>query len=133
MKTEVECVDWTWYLDRITVAGGTLTGTVTLKSVLQWLVSTYLAPYGFSLDAAQEDGPTQTVTGFTWTRKYASEVLRDLTVYSGGYVWSVSPAKVLRMRLPNLGTPTAPFAITDSNGTARDLQWIETTDATRRA
>lgn len=122
--TRCRCVDWTALFDGITVASGAgLTGTLVLKGVLEWLEANYLAAYGFSLHPNQSTGPSQSVTGFSWERKYVSDVFRDLTIWSGGYLLSVSPTKVFRMELPDLNTPTAPFAISESQNTFIDLAW----------
>jgi hypothetical protein len=122
-----ECADWTWYLDRLTIEGGETTGVLTLKGVLEWLQIRF-APYGFILDPAQATGPSASVTGFTWERKYASDVLRDLTSWTGGWVFQVDPNKVWRMVSPSLAATTAPFAISDFNSNARILEWQETSE-----
>jgi hypothetical protein len=125
--TVCECADWTWYLDRLTIEGGELTGTITLEAALDWLQIRF-APYGFTLDPAQATGPSATVTGFTWERKYASDVLRDLTAWTGGWVFQVDPDQEWRMVSPSLAAPTAPFTITDGNSNARVLDWRETSE-----
>lgn len=122
-----DCVDWNYYLDRILIDGGVLTGTVTLKAAIEW-VMTFLAGHGFTLDAAQETGPSYTVSGFQWERKTANGIFQDLTVWSGGWVRTVSPTKVIRFVQPNLASPTAPFAITASTQRASVVEWTESSD-----
>lgn len=123
-----ECADWNYYLDRILVDGGVLTGTITLKAAIEWVVDNFLAGHGFTLDAAQEDGPSYTVTGFAWERKAANAIFQDLTVWSGGWVRTVSPTKVIRFIQPSLASPTAPFAITAASARARVLEWTESSE-----
>jgi hypothetical protein len=126
--TECECSDWTWYLDRITIPGGSIdTPWITLKEGLEWLITNLLSPYGFTLDPTQATGPAGPWK-FEWERKYVSEILRDMSQASGGWVWRVSPAKQLRMDPPTIVTPTAPFSITDSNQKAHTLTWVETSE-----
>lgn len=122
-----ECADWNYYLDRILIDGGVLTGTVTLKAALEW-VMTFLAGHGFTLDAAQDVGPSYTVTGFQWERKTANAIFQDLTVWSGGWVRTLSPTKVIRFVKPNLASPTAPFAITAATKRASVVEWTESSD-----
>ena len=125
---ECECADWTWYLDRVTIPGGAIdTPFITLKAALEWLVANLLTPYGFTLDPAQATGPSGPWK-FEWERKYVSEILRDLTNASGGWIWKVNPLKRLRMIPPTIVTPTAPFGITDTNRMAHELRWTETSE-----
>ncbi len=91
---------------------------VTLKAVLQALVTDHLAQYGIVLAAAQEDGPT--LEPFTWTMQRISDALRELSDRTG-YVAAISPTKVLRMSTP--GSRVAPFTITESAPNIHDLTW----------
>jgi hypothetical protein len=128
MFTECDCVDWTYLLDRITLTSGAFTGTLNLKQVLQWIQG-FVAPYGFILDPTQVDGPTAKVKGFEWERKYVSSALQDLTVWSGGYVFKVSPDMVWKMELPTMAE-TAPFAITDDTSQVQgiELNWTDSNE-----
>lgn len=122
-----DCADWGYYLDRILIDGGVLTGTVTLKSALQWVL-TFLAGHGFTLHASQVDGPSHYVEGFQWERKTAAAIFNDLTVWSGGYVRTVSPLKVIRFVQPNLASPTAPYAINATTKAASRVSWTESSE-----
>ena len=127
--SECECADWTWYLDRVTIPGGAIdTPFISLKQALEWLIANLLTPYGFTLDPAQATGPAGPWK-FEWERKYVSEILRDLTNASGGWIWRVNPLKQLRMIPPTIVTPTAPFSITDTNAKAHELRWMETSES----
>lgn len=128
LLVEVEIVDWWVYLDWILVSGGYGTATVSLKQVLTDLVSLYLTNYGITLDAGQATGPTGSSPGLAWEYKFASEVIRDLTRLSGGWVASITPSKVLSMVAPNLGSPSAPYALTDSASHVETFQWDQKSD-----
>lgn len=122
-----ECADWNYYLDRILIDGGVLTGTITLKAALEW-VMTFLAGHWFTLAAGQATGPSYTVTGFRWERKTANGIFQDLTVWSGGWVRTVSPTKVIQFVQPNLASPTAPFAISATTKRASAVEWTESSE-----
>jgi len=124
---QCDCADWNYYLDRILIDGGVLTGTITLKAALEWVL-TFLAGHGFTLSASQDTGPSYTVTGFAWERKTANGIFQDLTVWSGGWVRTVSPTKVIQFVKPDLLTTTAPFAITAASKAARVVEWAESSD-----
>jgi hypothetical protein len=127
LKTDIVCSDWTWYLDNVTMPGAELTGTYTLKQVLEWIQTNILAARGFTLDPAQVTGPSWDVTGYTWERKTLSAFLRDnVGPATQGYVFYITPAKVWGMKLANLAVADAPFSITDGSGTSQELQWKET-------
>jgi len=102
---------------------------LTLQRILSDLVVHFLnTPYAITLDAAQDVGPTGTHVGLQWKNKSASDVIRDLSALSGlatgaGWVASISPTKVLRMVNPNLGTPSAPYAITDASERNTRIKW----------
>lgn len=126
--TECECADWTWYLDRVSIPGGSIdTPFISLKDALEWLIANLLAPYGFTLHPSQATGPAGPWK-FEWDRKYVSAILRDLTEASGGWTWLVTPTKQLRMIPPTIVTPSAPFGITDTNSRAHELRWVETSE-----
>lgn len=128
-KTDCEVVDWTWYLDNTTIVGGTITGTYTLKQVLEWIQTNYLASRGFTLDPAQVTGPSWDVTGYSWERKTISAALREnIGPAAQGYTFYVTPAKVWGMRKANLGSPTAPFSISDATNNATVLEWTESSE-----
>lgn len=123
LLVSVECVDWWAYLDWILVSGGYGTATVSLEQVLTDLVNNYLSSYGITLSGSQATGPTGSSPGLTWDHKWASEVIRDLTRLSGGWVGSISPAKVLEMVNPSLATPSAPYNLTDARSHAFNISW----------
>lgn len=123
-----ECADWNYYLDRILVDGGVFSGTISLLAFLDWIVDNFLATYGFTLDGAQETGPTHVVSGFRWERKTANAIFQDITVWSGGWIRTVSPTKVIRFIQPSLASPTAPFAITAASARARVVEWTESSE-----
>jgi hypothetical protein len=126
---DCDCVDWSWYLDHISVNAGTLPkGSYTLKAVLQWFQTTYMAGFGFVLDAAQVTGPTVKTLGYSWERMPLPDALRIVGRAAGGYVFQIDPNKTWRMIKPSLATPTAPFSITDGNSNARVLEWTETSE-----
>src|SRR5690606_32683414 len=120
---DVDCVDWVYYLDTITVPGMTLTGTFTLLQVLEWIQDNLLAARGFTLDANQVTGPSWSITGYQFQRMTLSAFLRDhLGPAAAGYVFYVLPDRTWGMANPSLETPTAPFSVTDT-AHARSLQW----------
>lgn len=123
LHASIEAVDWWAYLDWILVNGGYGSATVSLEQVLTDLVDNYLAAYGITLDAAQETGPTGSSPGLNWAYKWAAQVIRDLSTLSGGWVASLSTAKVLRMVKPSLATPSAPYALTDGASHCIALSW----------
>lgn len=124
----VECVDWWAYLDWILVNGGYGTATVSLEQVLTDLVTLYLSAYGITLSGSQATGPTGASPGLNWEYKWASEVIRDLTRLSGGWVAKISPAKVLEMVNPSLGSPSAPYALTDASSHCETFSWTSKSD-----
>lgn len=127
MFTEVECVDWTLYTDWRSVNAGYQPNTVvSLKQVLQDLITYFLGDYGITLAPGQVTGPAGSHPDLRWEHKPVSQVLRDLTTFSGGYLWSISPAKVLEMKLP--GSAPAPFSLTDDSDELLELTWSESSD-----
>lgn len=129
-QTRVTCVDWTWYFDRITVDSGALTGTITLKAVLEWFQMNYLDDYGFTLDPAQATGPSIAVTGFTWERMYVSDAFRGyVTPASGGWVFRVRPDKVWGFYDPSTVTTSAPFSIGNASAPVREPWRVTWTDS----
>lgn len=124
----VEAVDWWAYLDWILVSGGYGTATVSLLQVLTDLVSIYLSPYGFTLSGSQATGPTGSSPGLSWSYKWASEVIRDLSRLSGGWVATITPGKVLEMKNPSLASPSAPFALTDEASHVENFSWSSKSD-----
>lgn len=123
LVVRVSCVDWWVYFDWRLVNGGYGLATVSLLQVLTDLVDLYMAAYGITLDPAQEVGPTGSSPGLNWAAKWASDVVRDLSRLSGGWIASVSPAKVLRMVKPSLLVPSAPYALTDAASHCLGLTW----------
>jgi len=113
----LECGDFFAFADW-TFSNAVFPTAVTLKSVLQTLVSDNLAQYGITLDAAQDDGPT--LEPFSWQVKRVSDAIRELSDRTG-YVARISATKVLRMLLP--GTEPAPFAITEAAPYVHELSW----------
>lgn len=123
LRTHIDCTDYSVYLD-VSHVTETLTGVYTMKAVIQLLIANYLSAYGITLAAGQVDGPSATLTGFTWFQKPMREVFADITKYTS-YVYTLSPTKVLQFVLPNLASPTAPFTITDADANARELNWSD--------
>ncbi len=122
-----DCVEAGWYyIDRLTVDAGSFTGTKTLKQVAQWFQTNYLASRGFTLDPAQADGPSIVVDGFSWERTLGTDALRQITEAFGGWRFRASPALVWGFYTPSTTTPSAPFAITDSDARASEVEWSET-------
>lgn len=116
---DIECTDFCVFADWCSITATYVT-PVTLKAVLEDLADV-LAPYGVTLDAGQVTGPT--LAAFSWTDKKVSDALRELTTRSEGYIWNLTPAKVLSMVLP--GSDPAPWAITDGAPHCRELEWEE--------
>lgn len=123
--TEIRGVDFSAYADWCyTSASFGYAADVTLKAVLQGLVTSYLSRYGITLDPAQVTGPT--LAAFTWNTKRLSEGLRELASRTG-YVWRINAGKVLRMFMP--GTESAPYALTDAAPHCRDLTWSDSRES----
>jgi hypothetical protein len=108
--TAVEASDFNALTDRRLYTTFLLT-TPTLKAALQDIV-TFIP--GATLDAGQVTGPT--LPDLIYFARPVRDVLNDLTVLSGGYLWEVDYNKVLRMYLP--GTYAAPFSVTEANRNA---------------
>lgn len=83
----------------------------TLRDALEDVVA-YI-PGGVVLDPAQVAGPS--LTGMHFDDVKVDEVLNYLTTLTG-YIWEITPNKLLRMYIP--GTLTAPFNITVPNSKA---------------
>lgn len=115
--TDVECGDFSTYTEYVYTTV-TYASPVTLKTVLQALVTNHLAAYGISLDAAQVTGPT--LTAFAWAGVRVADALRELTDRTG-YVLEVSPLKVLKMSTP--GSTSAPFTLTDGAPHCNTVTW----------
>lgn len=126
---ECECVDWNYLLDHIMVDSVSIPGpaAVSLKQALEYVVS-FGAGHGFTLADDQEDGPSAVVRGFEWNEASMNKAFSDLTVWSGGWVRTVSPTKVIKFVQPNQATPTAPFAITGTSKRASAVEWEEALD-----
>lgn len=120
---KVECVDWVAYTSWRT-ASYTFSGNVTLLGMLQLLISNWLTDYGITLHGSQVVGPTVDATNYVWSYKPIENILRDATAYSGGYVFSISPAKVLRMVL-STSAPASPFSITTGASNVQRIEWEE--------
>jgi len=90
----------------------------TLAAVLADLVADKLHLYGVTLAPGQVAGPTL-AAGTGWTSRRGSDVLRDL-VDQTGYMYEISPARVLRMFQP--GTDAGPVALSEATNIA-DLTW----------
>jgi hypothetical protein len=109
IETHITAVDFNSLADRRYV-----TETIssrTLKAVLE-VILPYLE--GVTLDPAQVDGPTLPALAYSYAKTV--DVLNDLTVQSGGFLWEISGTKVLRMFMP--GSEAAPFDITVASGKA---------------
>lgn len=93
-----------------------VTAAGTLKSVLQWMVTTALGAYGFTVDPAQAAGPDLPMIAFPFTT-YA-EALKQLGKLTG-WTCVVSPTRVIRM-YPG-GTVPAPWTINETTDTIHAL------------
>lgn len=118
--THVECGDYFTHLDWAFVTL-TYAADVTLKTVLTDLVAALPGTYGITVDAGQVDGPT--LAAFSWTRKRASDAVRELSQRSQ-YVASMSALKAIKMFVP--GTDAAPKAFTDAATGFLAAQWSDT-------
>jgi hypothetical protein len=115
----LECGDYFTYADWVTT-DFRYDAPVTLKRVLDDLVTGHLAAYGIRLDPAQVDGPT--LAPFFWQGTRVSDAIRDLSSRTD-YVARITATKLLRMFLP--GTEAAPFTITEAAPHAQELTWTD--------
>jgi hypothetical protein len=113
----LDCGDWFTYADWVYTTSGYADG-VSLRAVLNYLVTTHLHVYGITLDPTQVEGPT--LAGFNWDTKRVSDALRELSDRTG-YVVRISPGKALRMFQPM--TIAAPFSLTETATNCRDVTW----------
>lgn len=91
----------------------TISAGLTLKQALQLFVAEF---DGVTLDPAQVDGPTLPADIIASDTK-GTDLLNELSLQSGGYLWSFRAAlgsRLLRMVLP--GSIAAPFNVTPGSG-----------------
>jgi hypothetical protein len=115
-----ECGDYFTYAEWATISRIYDVG-VTLKAVLQDLITDALGAYGITLHPAQVDGPT--LEPFLWRAKKVADAIRELSDRTK-YVAVITPAKALRMFLA--GTDLAPFTMTEAAPHAQDITWADT-------
>jgi len=109
LHLHISFVGYDVLLDRRFITETFAAGT-TLKQILTKIVDDYLAVYGVTLSGSQVDGPALTEE-LVIDGMLGSAVLNNLSNWSEGYLWLMSPTKVLSMALP--GGVAAPFDITD--------------------
>lgn len=126
-KTPCLCVDamvytdWSFWFREFTT-------TVTLKNVLQSLVSDKLSVYGITLDPAQDDGDAfdPFVVGSGGIGQKISDFLRQIaTSCNPPRVVQMSSQRQLRLLIP--GSTTAPFNVTNATPHCLDLNWKDST------
>lgn len=100
--------------------------TITLKRFMQDAIFYALGAYGITLDGAQVTGPSGASPGLSWEDKKLSEIVRDVSILSGGYLSRITPLKVWSMVLP--GSVAAPFTMTTATPNFMDLVWDENND-----
>lgn len=119
--TTISAISFDAMADRRYVSATIPTGT--LKAALI-VLTTYLATYGITLDAAQVDGPS--LPALTYDYRKLRDILDELASFTG-YIWEISYTKVLRMFAP--GTITAPVNIVDGDRRAIGDVEVSTTRA----
>ena len=85
-----------------------------LKGIVNHIVSTWLSVYNITLDPAMTDGP---ILGEQIFDLVSVETALNHLAAITGWVWRITPAKVLEMFAP--GTKTAPFALSPLNANIR--------------
>lgn len=114
-----ECGDWFTYADWATVSH-IYDAEVSIKTVLQDVITEALGAYGITLHPLQVDGPL--LAPFLWRAKKVSDALRELSDRTQ-YVAVITPGKQLRMFLP--GTDAAPVTITEAAPHLQELSWSD--------
>lgn len=117
--TKIDCVDYQVYGDWC-FSSRAYTTNVTLKAVLQDLITDCLGTYGVTLDAGQVAGPT--LPPFAWSNTKVSDAWRSLSTGTG-YVLRIDANKVLKMFVP--GTDSAPFITSDASPHCMALTWVD--------
>jgi hypothetical protein len=120
--TEIEAVDFSVYADWCYI-DLEYTTSVSMKTILQDIITLKLGAYGITLDPAQVTGPT--LGAFKWTTFRVSDGLREVCDRTG-YAYRVSPTKVLTVFLP--GTDPAPYTITDAAPNCVECLWADKSD-----
>jgi hypothetical protein len=121
LVTQVQCGDYATYADWCYTAEDAGSPTpITMKAILQGVVTDYLSRYGITLDPAQVTGPT--INAFERSTIRLSDILRELAEYTG-YVWRISPTKVLSMF--QSGSTSAPYTLTDAAPHSLDVSWAD--------
>jgi hypothetical protein len=124
---DVTCLGW-WFYFTVSLVTIHEEDSITLKEVLQELLSQLPADYGITLDPLQPDGPTFESFNSGENVK-ASEVIRRLqtdTANLGGYVPDLTPNKVLSMY--PAGTVAAPLSLTTATPNCRTAKWKDSND-----
>jgi hypothetical protein len=124
---DVTCLGW-WFYFTVSLVTIHEEDSITLKEVLQELLSQLPADYGITLDPLQPDGPTFDSFNSGENVK-ASEVIRRLqtdTANLGGYVPDLTPNKVLSMY--PAGTVAAPLSLTTATPNCRTAKWKDSND-----
>lgn len=109
ITTSISASDFNAYADG-RVVNTTIGGS--LRTVLQTLV-TYLFPYGVTLDPAQLTAPAPPIPQTVLTWRKLRDVLDEVAIMAGNYIWEIDYNKVFRMLPP--GTAQAPFSIINTN------------------
>jgi hypothetical protein len=126
-STHVQCSDYMVYADW-SFWTKTYVAPVTLKTVLQNLITDKLGAYGITLDAAQDNGDTFApfTIGVAGVGVQVSQVLRNLaTACNPPRVIQMTPGKAISIVAP--GSGVAPFNISDANPHCIDLEWEHST------
>lgn len=115
-RATVTCADWWYYLGKsyVTLVFST---PVTLKAVLEAIVSQLHASLSFTVHAGQVTGPTLAAYTFSGT---AEAAIKDAVSQAGAnYAVKVTPAKAIRAYVP--GTVTSSLSVTDATPNCRSL------------
>jgi hypothetical protein len=117
---DLDLADWGAYADNV-YQTKTYTVPVTMKQVLQDLITDKLGAFGITLDPAQPTGPT--FEAFSWVNKKVSDGIREISdkTTSPKYLARYSPGKVLSM-FPPAGEP-APFNVSDVTPNCESVTW----------
>ena len=116
-STQVTAVDRMHLAHRV-LRNGIVAGPVTLKALLQALVTDNLAAVGVSLAPGQATGPTLETQAFPWST--AAQVLEHLATVTG-YVWRIDAASVLEMWA--VGTKSSGVTFSAGNRNVMRCAW----------
>lgn len=118
--TSITAVDFNGIPDQRYVSG--TYASATMKSRITSIVADYLDDYDIEVDINQANGPTLEAASYDYALS-VTEVLNEISRLSSGYVWNISPLKVLTFTLAS--GDAAPFSVTTANRNSRGDMTVE--------